>query len=163
MRQHTGRFSLALSIAFVSASLASAQSGGQQSGSSTGGGAARTTHPIAVPTATAVSKSGPIVLDGKLDDAAWQTAQPITDFKQFDPDHGEPATERIDVRFLYDDGGLYVGARLYDKLGAQGVTSTVVRRDAFFNSDYFEVVIDGFHDHLGRAFFQVNPSGSKTD
>jgi hypothetical protein len=39
----------------------------------------------------------------------------------------------------------------------------VVRRDAFFNSDYFEVVIDGFHDHLGRAFFQVNPSGSKSD
>jgi hypothetical protein len=121
------------------------------------------THAIPVPNAIATFKSGQIVVDGKLDDAAWKSATPITDLKQFDPDHGQPASERIDVRFLFDESALYVGARLYDHLGAAGVTKTIVRRDAYFNSDYFEVVIDGFHDHLGRAFFQVNPSGSKTD
>lgn len=121
------------------------------------------THAVPVPTATATARRGPIVVDGKLDDAAWQQATPVTDFKQFDPDHGKPASEAIDVRFLYDDAALYVGARLSDRMGAGGATTTVVRRDAFFNSDYFEVVIDGFHDHLGRAFFQVNPSGSKSD
>lgn len=161
--EHFSR-AFALTIALGSASItAFAQSSAAQSNGSAGGGATHASHAIAVPTATAVSKTGPVVVDGKLDDAAWKSAQPITDFKQFDPDHGEPATERIEVRFLYDDNGLYVGARLYDKAGAEGVTSTVVRRDAFFNSDYFEIVIDGFHDHLGRAFFQVNPSGSKTD
>lgn len=125
--------------------------------------AAGSAHEIPVPSATATLKQGALTLDGKVDDEAWTHATPITDLKQFDPDHGQPSSERIDVRFLYDESALYVGARLYDKQGAAGVTSTVVRRDAFFNSDYFEVVIDGFHDHLGRAFFQVNPSGSRTD
>lgn len=120
-------------------------------------------HAIPVPTATAVPKRGTLVVDGRVDDEAWTHATPVTDLKQFDPDHGLPSSEKIDVRFLYDESALYVGARLYDAQGPTGVMSTVVRRDAYFNSDFFEIVIDGFHDHLGRAFFQVNPSGSRTD
>ncbi len=120
-------------------------------------------HAIATPSAIAVAKRGPVTLDGRLDEDAWKQATPVSDFKQYDPDHDAPATERTEVRFLFDDDALYVGARLTDSQGPAGITSTVVRRDAFFNSDYFEVVIDGFHDHLGRAYFQVNPSGSRTD
>ncbi|MCC6241697.1 MAG: carbohydrate binding family 9 domain-containing protein, partial [Gemmatimonadaceae bacterium] len=123
--------------------------------------AAAHVHPV--PSATAVPKRGAFVLDGRVDDDAWQQATPVTDLKQFDPDHAEPSSERIDVRFMYDDAALYVGARLYDRQGDSGIVSSVVRRDAFFNSDFFEVVIDGFHDHLGMAFFQVNPTGSRTD
>ena len=67
------------------------------------------------------------------------------------------------MRFLFDEGALYVGAKMFDTEGRAGVRTSLVRRDASFNSDYMEVVIDGFHDHLGRAFFQVNPSGSKFD
>ena len=59
-------------------------------------------------------------------------------FRQFDPDAGQPATERIDVRFLFDDDALYIASKMYDRLGAAGVKSTVVARDDFFNSDYFE-------------------------
>jgi hypothetical protein len=125
--------------------------------------AATSSHIQPVPTATASFKEGSIQIDGRIDDAAWQQATPLTEFQQFDPDHGQPASEHMEVRFLYDAYALYVGARLFDKQGPDGVMSTVVRRDAFFNSDFFEVVIDGFHDHLGRAFFQVNPSGSRTD
>jgi hypothetical protein len=104
-----------------------------------------------------------VTLDGRLDDAAWQAATPITEFLQADPDEGQPATERTEVRFLFDEGGIYVGARMHDSQGRSGIRTSLVRRDAVFNSDYFEVVIDGFHDHLGRAFFFVNPSGSKQD
>ena len=39
----------------------------------------------------------------------------------------------------------------------------LVRRDATFDSDYLELVIDSYHDHLSRAFFDLNPSGSKGD
>ena len=44
-----------------------------------------------------------------------------------------------------------------------GVTTRLVRRDADFDSDFLQIVIDGYHDHLSRAFFNVNPSGSKED
>src|SRR5512132_1351260 len=120
-------------------------------------------HTIAVPSATAVRRTDPIVLDAKLDEAAWTAAQPITDFKQVDPNEGKPASQRTEVRFVYDNDALYIGAKLYDSAGGQGVTTRLVRRDASFDSDFFEVVIDGYHDHLSRAFFDLNPSGSKND
>ena len=52
---------------------------------------------------------------------------------------------------------------MYDTEGAKGVMTRLVRRDGNFDSDYFELVIDGYHDHLSRAFFDLNPSGSKGD
>jgi len=120
-------------------------------------------HTIAVPSAVAAPLRGHIVLDGKLDEAAWALARPITEFTQLDPDEGKPASERSEVRFLFDADALYVGAKLYDSEGARGVTTRLVRRDASFDSDYFQLVIDSYHDHLSRAFFEVNPSGSKSD
>lgn len=120
-------------------------------------------HAVPVPTAIATRRSDPVTLDGRLDEAAWSRAEPVTQLTQFDPDEGKPASERTEVRFLYDDVALWVGARLFDTHGAAGVTARLVRRDANMQSDYFQLVIDGFHDHLGRAFFQVNPSGSKFD
>ena len=53
--------------------------------------------------------------------------------------------------------------RCKNKFGKKGVTTKLVRRDDDFNSDYFQIVLDGYHDHLSRAFFSVNPSGSKGD
>jgi len=41
-------------------------------------------------------------LDGELNDAAWQSATPISDFRQQDPLNGEPATERTEVRIVDD-------------------------------------------------------------
>src|SRR5829696_2685851 len=120
-------------------------------------------HKTAVPSAAAARRTTAIVLDGKLDEPAWQAAKPITDFTQVDPNEGKPATQRTEVRFLFDDEALYVGAKMFDTAGARGVTTRLVRRDDEFDSDYFEIVIDGYHDHLSRAFFDVNPSGSKND
>ena len=120
-------------------------------------------HAIPVPAAQAAERTSPIAIDGKLDDAAWQAATPVSEFTQTDPEEGKPATERTEVRFLFDNDALYVAAHMYDSQGRAGVRTNLVRRDDNFNSDYFEIVIDGYHDHLSRAFFDLNPSGSKSD
>jgi hypothetical protein len=120
-------------------------------------------HRVPVPQATAARREGQIVLDAKLDEPAWRAASPITAFTQFDPEEGRPATQRTEVRILYDDDALYVGAKMYDDQGAAGVTTRLVRRDAPFDSDFLDIEIDGYHDHLSRALFTVNPSGSKGD
>src|SRR5215472_7526321 len=145
---------------FFAASIAHAQS---SVGSQTPGEAITYGHKIPVPTAVAVKRNGPIVLDGRLDDSAWKAATPITEFRQIDPNEGENASQRTEVRFLFDDDALYVGAKMYDTEGAKGVMTRLVRRDANFDSDYLELVIDSYHDHLSRAFFDLNPSGSKGD
>lgn len=157
----------------AAAALAGAVSRGEAQGvgerATTRAGAAPPTtathaaHPIPVPSATAERATGAITLDARLDEAAWAAATPVTEFRQHDPRDGEPATERTEIRFLFDDGALYIGAKMYDRLGRDGVTTTVVRRDNHFNSDFIELVIDSYHDHLSRAFFYINPSGSRQD
>ena len=144
-------------LAPVAAAAQNTSSAARQSGSMTYG------HTIAVPTAVATRRDGRITLDGKLDEPVWRAAAPITEFTQLDPDEGRPASQRTEVRFLFDDDALYVGAKMYDSLGPAGVTTRLVRRDASFDSDYFQLVIDSYHDHLSRAFFEVNPSGSQAD
>jgi hypothetical protein len=148
-----------LILAALAVSLVPVASGAQLSQSPL----ARGGHEIPVPSTRAAARSGAIVLDGRLDEAGWNATAPVTEFSQFDPDEGKPATERTEVRFLFDEDALYVGARMFDSAGPAGVRTRLVRRDAWMESDYFQVVIDAFHDHLGRAFFQVNPSGSKYD
>src|SRR5688572_27891588 len=56
--------------------------------------------------ATAVRTTDRIVIDGRLDEAAWQTAPPAKDFIQKVPLTNRPESERTEVRFLYDDDNL---------------------------------------------------------
>jgi len=124
---------------------------------------AQNIHPHTPPEVRAVQLREPIHLDGKLDEGVWRTAPAATGLRQAQPHSGDSATQRTEVRFAYDDAAIYVGARMYDDSGARGVRTRLVRRDADMNSDYLEVIFDTYHDHIGRLFFQVNPSGVKQD
>ncbi len=85
-----------------------------------------------LPSAMAASVSSGITIDGKLDEAAWAKATPITDFHQQQPNEGAPPTQRTEVRILYDERALYIGARMYDSLGARGIRAPLARRDLLF-------------------------------
>ncbi len=86
---------------------------------------------------------------------------PVTAFTQLDPDEGLPASERTEVRIIYDAEALYIGARLYDR---GTVSRRLVRRDAQVNdSDWFIIALDSYHDHLTSYRFSVNPAGVRRD
>jgi hypothetical protein len=122
---------------------------------------ARDAH-SAMPSLTAARVSAAIKIDGKLDESAWAAAVPATDFIQTDPAEGQPATERTEIRFLFDDEALYIGARMHDSKG--DVRTRMGRRDAYVDgSDFLYVMIDSHHDHLTSYQFSVNPSGVKRD
>ncbi len=114
-------------------------------------------------TAEAGVSPGRITLDGRLDEPAWQTVAPATDFTQSQPHEGQPATQRTEVRFLFDHDALYVGARMYDDHGAKGVVSRLVRRDGSANADELTIIFDTFHDHLGQTVFSINPAAVRGD
>jgi hypothetical protein len=120
-------------------------------------------HPVPAPHVAAVERRGAIVIDGRITEAAWNDATPITDFTQVDPDQGKPASQGTEVRILYDADAIYVAARMHDSAGPGGINTHLTRRDQDFGSDYFHIILDSYHDHLGRAIFQVNPSGVKSD
>jgi hypothetical protein len=115
------------------------------------------------PSTTAARATASIRLDGSLEEPAWAAAPATTGLLQREPAEGEAATQRTEVRFLYDDEALYVGARMYDELGAAGVRSRLVRRDADSDADFFGVELDTYHDHVGYSGFYVNPAGTRSD
>ncbi|HET7231731.1 MAG TPA: DUF5916 domain-containing protein [Longimicrobium sp.] len=117
----------------------------------------------AVPRVRAVRRTEPIVIDGRLDEAFWQTVPVAGEFRQKDPHEGQPASERTEVRVAYDDEALYIGARMYDSLGARGVHTRLGRRDEQLEGDWLELDFDTYHDHTGITIIQVNPSGIKWD
>ena len=65
-------------------------------------------------TAVRASDADRILVDGRLDEPIWLRAAPATDFLQQDPDVGEPATERTEVRIVYDETTLYMGVHCFD-------------------------------------------------
>jgi hypothetical protein len=120
-------------------------------------------HALPSPVAMAAPRASAITLDGRLEEAAWDAGTVVGDFTQTQPHEGQPATQRTEVRFLYDADALYIGARMYDTDGAAGVRTRLARRDNLPDADYIEIIFDTFHDHLGRVSFMVNPSGVKGD
>ena len=136
----------------------------QEAGSPASGSHSPAMHSIPSPSVRAVRRSVPIVIDGRLDEPAWGEAPAGTDFRQAQPNPGDSATQRTEVRILFDDDALYIGARMFDDRGSSGIRSQLVRRDARgANSDLIEFIFDTYHNHLGRTIFSVNPSGVKGD
>src|SRR5437899_1635340 len=112
----------------------------------TGAAALRHADGRVPPTVVAARVDRAPVIDGRLDEAAWARATPITRFLQTDPDEGKPVSESTEVRIVYDADAIYVGARLYDR-EPQKIVSRLGRRDAETLSDDFRVLFDSYHDH----------------
>jgi hypothetical protein len=121
------------------------------------------------PVAEAALRQGQITIDGRIDEAAWAAAKPITDLIQSTPDEGKPPSQKTEIRILYDEAALYIAARMYDSLGAKGVRSALARRDQVMNgdnnltSDRIAFVFDTFRDKNSRTWFELNPDGVKGD
>jgi hypothetical protein len=112
-------------------------------------------------TAVAVRTQSAPAINGRLDDAAWAQAPVINGFTQRDPNEGQPASEATEVRILYDNEAIYVGARLHDR---SPVTQRLGRRDMQNgSSDWFRVSLDSYHDRRTAFRFEVNPSGVRRD
>lgn len=119
--------------------------------------------PPPVPVVTAVRAApAPPVIDGRLDDPAWQAAQPITDFTQREPHEGQPGSERTEARVLYTDNAIYVAMRAYDS-HPDKIVAQLTRRDADSPSDWLGVAVDSYHDRRTAFAFLANPAGVKRD
>ncbi len=115
----------------------------------------------------AVRIQGGIQLDGRLDEPVWASAPVARDFVQENPDRGQPSRQRTEVRVLYDDTYLYVGARMHHDPALEGGRTHVIRRlhrrDQDSQSDWFGVAIDSLHDRRNAYLFEVNAAGVQRD
>ena len=61
-------------------------------------------------------EGSPPTIDGTVDDEAWLQVEPYTNFIQTDPIEGDPASERTEVRVLFDRANLYISVIAFDRL-----------------------------------------------
>lgn len=109
----------------------------------------------------AVRVAQPITVDGRLDEALYE-GDSYSDFIQFEPFNGAQASQKTEFWVAYDDAAIYVGARMWDT-SPDSIVGRIGRRDAYLNSDIFEVIIDSYHDKRSGFSFQINPAGSIRD
>lgn len=108
-------------------------------------------------------RNGAITVDGQLAEAEWTLGIPATDFVQQQPVENVPATERSEVRFLYDDENLYVGGTFYEDHMDQVVVNELRRDFSPLDGDLVVVNLDTFNDRLNAYNFQTNPACALRD
>ncbi|TDO77861.1 carbohydrate binding protein with CBM9 domain [Flavobacterium chryseum] len=108
-------------------------------------------------TLQAQSISQNILVDGKLDEAAWENAATASDFVMFDPDNGKPIpdSKKTDIKVLYNNDAIYIGAIMYDD-EPDKILKEISQRDNFGTADIFGVFINGFNDGQQNFEFFVS-------
>ncbi len=154
------RWSLACAAVAWAATGAPASAFGQCDGAATaevdapGGGAE---------TAVATRVAEAPAIDGRLDEAAWSQAPALTDFVQRAPYDGEPASERTEVRLLFDDDALYVGVWAFDRQADAITYGERIRDYEVSQSDAVVFVLDTYNDDQNGFVFGTTPTGIEYD
>ncbi|NBC17849.1 MAG: hypothetical protein GVY18_11100 [Bacteroidetes bacterium] len=105
--------------------------------------------------------SGPITLDGRSSEPAWETIDSLPLTVQ-EPTFGAAPTERTDIRIGYDDTHLYVSGRFYDS-DPRRIRTNSLYRDRYAGDDAFSLFIDPFDDHENGLWLMTTPTGVRID
>ena len=106
--------------------------------------------------------SGDFVLDGRLSEAAWATADSAI-LTEFEPAQETIPRDRTVVKVLVSAEELVFGIRCDDAEPAR-ITSFARARDADLESeDHVRIVLDPFRNEQSGYVFAVNPSGARYD
>jgi hypothetical protein len=114
-------------------------------------------------TLRAVATETPVLVDGSLDEPAWQEASIALGFLQRDPQEGQPSSERTEFRVLYTPSTLYIAVLCYDSAPQQILANDRQRDSSLENDDIISIVFDTFHDHRNAYLFRTNPLGTQYD
>lgn len=107
---------------------------------------------------------GKIKIDGILNEEDWKNIKPITNFYRMEPKQGGKYVYVTEVKVLFDDRYLYVGAFCKDSLGKKGIRVQDLRRDFNFGeNDVFGIQIDAQNTKQFSVSFQTTPYGNQKD
>jgi hypothetical protein len=112
--------------------------------------------------ARAIRRTGPISIDGHLDEAVWTSAPRQTGFTQRFPKDGIKAQLATSFAILYDDAAIYVGVWADDP-EPQNIRRLLTRRDVDSPGDGIVIGIDSYHDRRTAYAFQLNAAGVQRD
>jgi len=102
-------------------------------------------------------------IDGELSDAVWKDAPVLSDFIQNSPSPGSKSSSSTEVRILYDNTAIYVGAYLFDDPALIRKQFTARDGEQMRDVDYFSVFFDTYNDKQNGFQFLVTTANVQTD
>ena len=102
-----------------------------------------------------------IVVDGVLDEPSWATAAIGSEFVQNEPRPNEPSNYRSEVRVLFSDHAIHVGAVLHDS--PDSVMMRLSGRDQIGITDWFGIALDPYQSGRNGFEFIVTAAGVQFD
>src|SRR5690242_11663364 len=102
-------------------------------------------------------------IDGLLDEENWSKTAPVKDFVMNRPLEGGVPTHLSEVRIMYDNYAVYVGAILYDTHPDSILHELGNRDDDNLNADFFRFVIDPYNKRQDAFDFGVSAAGVQAD
>lgn len=103
-----------------------------------------------------------IVLDGELNEPAWQSASKAASFWQYFPMDTIQAQSQTEIWMMYDEANLYVATKCYST-GENYIVPSLKRDYVFTGSDNLTLVIDTYNDKLNAFVFGINPYGVRRE
>jgi len=100
-------------------------------------------------------------IDGKLNDACWETGIWSGEFIQQIPNQGKSPSQQTEIKILYDNNNLYVGFKCHDK-GPGEIRPILSRRDEM-SGEIAGIAFDSYFDKQTAYEFNVAASGQKVD
>jgi len=100
-----------------------------------------------------------IVLDGILNEQAWDRADSAKDFWQLFPTDSLKAEDTTVVKLLYNDTHIYIGATAKSSVGSDFIVSSLRRDFSARSNDNVTVLFDTFRDGQNAFLFGVNAYG----
>ncbi|HEY1053822.1 MAG TPA: carbohydrate binding family 9 domain-containing protein, partial [Emticicia sp.] len=106
----------------------------------------------------------PVIIDGRLNDPAWQDASLLDDYTEFRPVVGrkEDFDNRTETYLMYDDAGIYFGGTCYER-SLDSISKELVGRDGFGANDYIGIIFDTYNDKLNGFEYFITPLGEQWD
>lgn len=102
-----------------------------------------------------------IVIDGRVDEAAWQAAPAYDNMRVMEPETFAAPTYATASRFIYSNKGLYVSAVMEQPAETQ--VARLSSRDQHINRDGYGITLDTSGKGLYGYWFTVNLGGSLAD
>ena len=90
-----------------------------------------------------------INVDGVLDEADWTQAPLLGEIMQREPKQGVAATEKTEVKLLFDKDSFYVGVTCYDSEPNKIIATAMARDAVLLSDDYIEILLDPYRDRRG--------------
>lgn len=104
----------------------------------------------------------PIVLDGRLDDPAWQSIEPLPVVMML-PEFGEMPSERTEFRIAHDGEYLYFSCAAYDSQPDEIRALSLRRGESGFTSDRCAILLDTANDGENALGFFTSPAGVRSE